>query len=65
MCDAPIGTTRWSPAKIKMGWRSWVNGGRGGIVTYLEPFNFAFCETELFEIELCDHWTVYTQMTDF
>ena len=27
MCDAPFGTTRWSPAKIEVVWRSWCNVG--------------------------------------
>ena len=34
MYDAPIRTTRWSPAKIEMFKEVDVFGGRGGIVTF-------------------------------
>ena len=40
MCDTPIGTTSWSPAVKRNGWRSWCNvGTEGGNVTICKTQN--------------------------
>ena len=47
MCDAPIGTTSWSPAKKWNGSNKWCNVGAEGVTSQLHTTGKSFVHKEL------------------